>query len=128
MSNSAASGSPAPATRTAASLSVSPRARGGRGSGKYGVADFFFQAEDGIRDVAVTGVQTCALPISCRRLTACLPNANPYAQRRKTTPFATLREDPHEANDCTNGTRDYFLGHLASSPRKIGRASCRERV
>src|SRR2546422_11469894 len=28
---------------------------------------FFFQAEDGIRDVAVTGVQTCALPISFRR-------------------------------------------------------------
>src|SRR2546422_10860806 len=29
-----------------------------------GVVFFFFQAEDGIRDVAVTGVQTCALPIS----------------------------------------------------------------
>src|SRR2546429_7281757 len=28
------------------------------------VCSFFFQAEDGIRDVAVTGVQTCALPIS----------------------------------------------------------------
>src|SRR2546422_7581561 len=28
---------------------------------------FFFQAEDGIRDVAVTGVQTCALPISLRK-------------------------------------------------------------
>src|SRR3989449_1926324 len=27
---------------------------------------FFFQAEDGIRDVAVTGVQTCALPIWAR--------------------------------------------------------------
>src|SRR2546430_212522 len=27
---------------------------------------FFFQAEDGIRDLAVTGVQTCALPIWCR--------------------------------------------------------------
>ena len=26
---------------------------------------FFFQAEDGIRDWSVTGVQTCALPISC---------------------------------------------------------------
>src|SRR5438128_7340302 len=26
---------------------------------------FFFQAEDGIRDATVTGVQTCALPISC---------------------------------------------------------------
>src|SRR5437016_14616240 len=29
---------------------------------------FFFQAEDGIRDWSVTGVQTCALPISCRSL------------------------------------------------------------
>src|SRR3989449_4372227 len=28
---------------------------------------FFFQAEDGIRDVAVTGVQTCALPIFKRQ-------------------------------------------------------------
>src|SRR5207249_7668311 len=28
---------------------------------------FFFQAEDGIRDRNVTGVQTCALPISDRR-------------------------------------------------------------
>src|SRR5207247_6277231 len=28
---------------------------------------FFFQAEDGIRDPLVTGVQTCALPISRRR-------------------------------------------------------------
>src|SRR5438445_835359 len=28
---------------------------------------FFFQAEDGIRDIGVTGVQTCALPIFSRR-------------------------------------------------------------
>src|SRR5215469_14219976 len=28
---------------------------------------FFFQAEDGIRDLYVTGVQTCALPISSER-------------------------------------------------------------
>src|SRR3712207_8615936 len=27
-------------------------------------SSFFFQAEDGIRDIGVTGVQTCALPIS----------------------------------------------------------------
>src|SRR3712207_9209968 len=27
---------------------------------------FFFQAEDGIRDIGVTGVQTCALPISAQ--------------------------------------------------------------
>src|SRR3712207_7121529 len=30
---------------------------------KEGVYFFFFQAEDGIRDIGVTGVQTCALPI-----------------------------------------------------------------
>ena len=30
---------------------------------------FFFQAEDGIRDWSVTGVQTCALPI-CREFRA----------------------------------------------------------
>src|SRR2546427_8209611 len=30
---------------------------------------FFFQAEDGIRDLTVTGVQTCALPISIDGLT-----------------------------------------------------------
>src|SRR5438046_5304066 len=29
---------------------------------------FFFQAEDGIRDWSVTGVQTCALPISLSRV------------------------------------------------------------
>jgi len=29
---------------------------------------FFFQAEDGIRDWSVTGVQTCALPISAKPL------------------------------------------------------------
>src|SRR5258707_9795838 len=29
---------------------------------------FFFQAEDGIRDIGVTGVQTCALPIYSGRL------------------------------------------------------------
>src|SRR2546429_800602 len=34
---------------------------------------FFFQAEDGIGDVAVTGVQTCALPISRRAGSAPVP-------------------------------------------------------
>src|SRR5690606_41178719 len=32
------------------------------------VSVFFFQAEDGIRDFHVTGVQTCALPISLERV------------------------------------------------------------
>src|SRR2546430_5629062 len=35
----------------------------GRGIAGRQVPVFFFQAEDGIRDLTVTGVQTCALPI-----------------------------------------------------------------
>src|SRR5690348_17861556 len=35
-------------------------------NGKMTMISFFFQAEDGIRDGRVTGVQTCALPISTR--------------------------------------------------------------
>src|SRR5687768_18597268 len=37
---------------------------------------FLFQAEDGIRDVAVTGVQTCALPISGGPLPPLFPPDN----------------------------------------------------
>src|SRR3712207_8249847 len=33
------------------------------GSKEWTFVFFFFQAEDGIRDIGVTGVQTCALPI-----------------------------------------------------------------
>src|SRR5260221_14950 len=39
------------------------------------VTVFFFEAEDGIRDFCVTGVQTCALPISPHRWTPCCRNA-----------------------------------------------------
>src|SRR5438105_1865114 len=38
---------------------------------------FFFQAEDGIRDPLVTGVQTCALPISIKYLFEKYPNSTP---------------------------------------------------
>src|SRR2546430_13684847 len=43
---------------------------------------FFFQAEDGIRDLTVTGVQTCALPIfkvDCGLHRAGVDPASPYA-------------------------------------------------
>src|SRR5690606_40894416 len=44
---------------------------------------FFFQAEDGIRDFHVTGVQTCALPISSSRERSCTSRAirNRYLPR-----------------------------------------------
>src|SRR3712207_1746150 len=41
---------------------------------------FFFQAEDGIRDIGVTGVQTCALPISWRERYAETAGAEPLAR------------------------------------------------
>src|SRR5256886_4257216 len=48
---------------------------------------FFFQAEDGIRDLTVTGVQTCALPISAR--------AGP--ERDPPRGVRALRRPPHPA-------------------------------
>src|SRR5687767_4086032 len=44
-------------------------------------ADFFFQAEDGIRDKLVTGVQTCALPICFSGVStgACIGHISPEA-------------------------------------------------
>src|SRR5439155_11940415 len=53
---------------------------------------FFFQAEDGIRDGHVTGVQTCALPISSRaRISAMRPTprqARARAITRRSPPTA----------------------------------------
>src|SRR5438034_8947592 len=43
---------------------------------------FFFQAEDGIRDHCVTGVQTCALPISERFVDSAGPEDLDHARRR----------------------------------------------
>src|SRR6266853_1910433 len=45
---------------------------------------FFFQAEDGIRDLTVTGVQTCALPISrSRRVSRTSPRRAPVRRKRR---------------------------------------------
>src|SRR5258707_6270121 len=45
---------------------------------------FFFQAEDGIRDIGVTGVQTCALPISERDRIAVQVRASRLVQEIRT--------------------------------------------
>src|SRR5205823_9285956 len=68
---------------------------------------FFFQAEDGIRDKLVTGVQTCALPIfsvtsrrrprptsyrrRTRRTRACRPAAPDPAPRRRTARWGSTQ-------------------------------------
>src|SRR5687768_17744177 len=90
---------------------------------------FFFQAEDGIRDVAVTGVQTCALPIYERRRKVCVyqapaggaPPAGP-AHAAHTGRLSELGGSRQRRMAAADGPR---LGSLAY---EIGRASCRERV
>src|SRR5207245_6371729 len=62
---------------------------------------FFFQAEDGIRDATVTGVQTCALPILHAGATA-----------------------RYDVGRIQRSALARFFTPLA---REIGRASCRER-
>src|SRR2546430_1062331 len=44
---------------------------------RTGIEFFFFQAEDGIRDLTVTGVQTCALPISGVAVASSVLDADP---------------------------------------------------
>src|SRR2546429_4922285 len=58
---------------------------------------FFFQAEDGIRDVAVTGVQTCALPISPH------PMAAPAAAR---APARRSHAEEHHHDRADRGRQD----------------------
>src|SRR5215475_14305106 len=52
---------------------------------------FFFQAEDGIRDFHVTGVQTCALPISC----ASSGRRRPLSRISTGSPVRRLRPQPN---------------------------------
>src|SRR5690349_23773064 len=51
---------------------------------------FFFQAEDGIRDLYVTGVQTCALPISITRGPA----------KPMSAPGSAITASPMKANEA----------------------------
>ena len=51
---------------------------------------FFFQAEDGIRDIGVTGVQTCALPISSSKF--CVVDVKRLQHRFKTMKSDLLRK------------------------------------
>src|SRR5436190_10856069 len=84
---------------------------------------FFFQAEDGIRDHCVTGVQTCALPISP-------PGPSPTKDITKTTPTRPFLPSPM-ANVCMRGSARAACTATTSTANRCGkirRASCRERV
>src|SRR3989449_6098883 len=58
---------------------------------------FFFQAEDGIRDVAVTGVQTCALPIYAPVYYPEAKEDPAVAKLRAATPHASRSYTPSDA-------------------------------
>src|SRR5207249_9036497 len=86
---------------------------------------FFFQAEDGIRDRNVTGVQTCALPISCSIASGAHPPRNQL--NRRNLPGLDGPLEPKLLTD--RSVTNYATGSSAVSHAvKIGRASCRERV
>src|SRR5438874_13741955 len=96
---------------------------------------FFFQAEDGIRDLYVTGVQTCALPISACAAAERALEELPADGWLLGLSLATLLP-PWEVPD------DFLAPHFPSrappdeqdeedeeedGEEEIGRASCRER-
>src|SRR5205809_5836147 len=85
---------------------------------------FFFQAEDGIRDVAVTGVQTCALPIS--------PSAAACKKRKKVFVASTsevygkstdvpFREDGDLVLGPTSRGRWSYACSKRSEERRVGK-------
>src|SRR5205807_4346124 len=91
---------------------------------------FFFQAEDGIRDYKVTGVQTCALPILLETLDRVV-NLEMVAD----VPLGSFLSGGVDSSAIvalmkrhSNGRpiETYTIGMEAED--QIGRASCRERV
>src|SRR5207249_9392375 len=83
---------------------------------------FFFQAEDGIRDRNVTGVQTCAL-----RSRTCGIAGSTSSPRSCCSPrccwLSSSRSEGFFAS-CPRGLESLLKEEL----EEIGRASCRERV
>src|SRR3712207_7376926 len=88
---------------------------------------FFFQAEDGIRDIGVTGVQTCALPILPSRWSdkaCCLHGTDPGESLTferllgfspTEAPLVRARAEPRRGR-----------GHARSEERRVGK-ECRSR-
>src|SRR5437660_12460578 len=79
---------------------------------------FFFQAEDGIRDGHVTGVQTCALPISNAGPRSISVQIEPRTQNEKFTQ-SEQRNDPGER-------RHQRRRSPRSEERRVGK-ECRSR-
>src|SRR5256885_6489670 len=86
---------------------------------------FFFQAEDGIRDYKVTGVQTCALPIytPASSVWPCMPVTDAQGHTELAGVWAKLGAHPQVKVVLVRSEGKAFC-----AGGEIGRASCRERV
>src|SRR5438874_7177668 len=82
----------------------------------------FFQAEDGIRDLYVTGVQTCALPISLHRY---FTNA-PADTGGDSSKFLAMNLSMEQQIAETVAVCDLVRGHKRSEERRVGK-ECRSR-
>src|SRR3712207_7869090 len=80
----------------------------------------FFQAEDGIRDIGVTGVQTCALPILLARLPV---EAQPTVVKPSSRALLSATETTRSLNDSVGKLTASFL---RSEERRVGK-ECRSR-
>src|SRR2546430_7240285 len=83
---------------------------------------FFFQAEDGIRDLTVTGVQTCALPISGAAATTAARSPTNSARPRVRTRVPPPGQARRRADARTSGNE------LRDFSRPTGEASRRART
>src|SRR5438067_5768404 len=88
---------------------------------------FFFQAEDGIRDRNVTGVQTCALPIFQRRLHPVQSGQLLRAGGRERVGEVDSPEDPVGSGGTVGGDRLHSEEAQArrSEERRVGK-ECRK--
>src|SRR5256885_12352777 len=79
---------------------------------------FFFQAEDGIRDYKVTGVQTCALPISRK----CVTRSRMVIVVSAVAPLSSnvIRKTPDAFSAAV------FVRYVRSEERRVGK-ECRSR-
>src|SRR5207248_7005669 len=87
----------------------------------YGCGGFFVQAEDGIRDRTVTGVQTCALPISWRWLRS--PTLTNVTVDWSVLESATTAKDVDMKGSSSNSKSTSSSSSTRSEERRAGKES-----
>src|SRR3989440_6998425 len=90
---------------------------------------FFFQAEDGIRDLIVTGVQTCALPISpslSRREPRPISELVVHAKLDRVNLLVDIGRGSRRERDGAGAEVHEVIFELRSEERRVGK-ECRSR-